>query len=77
MSDTNRCPKCRGDMQQGFIVDNSYGELIVSHWAAGAPRKSFWTGTKLPQEKRIPIGTYRCSSCGFLEAYARPDFAAT
>jgi hypothetical protein len=76
MSDQDRCPKCRGDMEQGFIIDNSHGERIVSHWAAGAPRKSFWTGTKV-QQKAVPIGTYRCSSCGFLEAYARPEFGAT
>ena len=77
MSESRRCPKCPGHMDQGFIIDNSVGDRIVSHWAAGAPRKSFWTGTKLPQEKLIPIGTYRCSSCGYLEAYARPEFAAT
>jgi hypothetical protein len=33
-------------------------------------------GLKLPDEKLVPIGTYRCSSCGFLEQYARQEFAA-
>lgn len=77
MFESHRCPKCPGPMEQGFIIDNSYGELLVSHWAPGVPRKSFWTGTKLPKEKLVPIGTYRCSSCGYLEAYAKPEFAAT
>jgi predicted nucleic-acid-binding Zn-ribbon protein len=77
MSESHRCPKCSSQMEQGYVIDNTYGALIVSHWAAGAPRKSFWTGTKRSKEKQIPIGTYRCSSCGYLEAYARPEFAAT
>jgi hypothetical protein len=70
------CPKCKGAMQQGFILDLTYGARVVSQWAAGAPRKSFWQGTKLPEEGLIPIGTFRCSMCGFLESYAREEFAA-
>ena len=64
-------------MEQGFVVDKDHAWQIVSHWVAGAPLKSFWTGTKVPEGKRIPIGSYRCSSCGFLESYARDEFAAT
>jgi len=64
-------------MEQGFVLDNAdYGVRVVSHWAAGAPLKSFWAGTKLPDGKLVPVGTYRCSSCGYLEQYARPEFAA-
>ena len=63
-------------MEQGFVLDQTYGARGVSQWAAGAPVKSFWTGTKLPEEKLVPIGTYRCSSCGYLESYAKPEFAA-
>ena len=74
---TSPCPKCSAQMEQGFVMDNSYGARIVSHWAAGAPRKSFWQGTKMPEEKLIPIGTFRCTACGFLESYALPEFEAT
>ncbi len=64
-------------MEQGFVVDNTHGGgWAVSEWAVGAPSKSFWTGVKLPQEKLVPIGTYRCTSCGFLEFFARQEFAA-
>ena len=76
MSAPQRCPKCGSGMKQGFVLDNIPGGRIVSQWAEGAPLKSFWTGTKLPDEDFIPIGAYRCSSCGFLELYARPEFAA-
>lgn len=64
-------------MEQGFIADNTVGGQFVSHWVPGAPRQSFWTGTKLPAEDLIPIGAYRCASCGYLEFYARGEFAAT
>ena len=63
-------------MEQGFVLDHDYSARVVSQWAAGVPLKSFWSGTKLPDEKLIPIGTYRCSSCGYLESYARQEFAA-
>ena len=70
------CPKCGSGMEQGFVLDNTHGARIVSQWAAGPPRKSFWVGTKLPEDEFVPIGTYRCSSCGYLESYARQEFAA-
>jgi Domain of unknown function (DUF6487) len=72
-----QCPKCNGQMEQGFVVDNAHGgRVVVSHWAAGPPQKSFWFGTKLPDEKLLSIGTFRCTSCGFLESYARQEFDA-
>ena len=73
----SRCPKCEGEMEQGFIRDVTHGGRLVSHWTAGIPEKSFWTGTKAVAEGQIvPIGTFRCVSCGFLESYARQEFAA-
>ena len=72
----NHCPKCKSFMEQGFVLDTTYGGAIVGQWSAGAPVKSFWTGTKTPAGEPIPIGTFRCSSCGYLEAYARKEFAA-
>ena len=63
-------------MEQGFVLDKDQGSRVVSQWAAGAPLKSFWLGTKVPDKEFLPIGTYRCSSCGYLESYARPEFAA-
>jgi len=72
----DHCPKCKGAMEQGYVLDHTYGARVVSHWAKGAPQKSFFMGTKLPDQQLVPIGTYRCSACGYLEAYARPEFAA-
>ncbi len=70
------CPKCQGNMVQGFIAD--FADLgqnaSVSTWIEGEPQASLLFGTKTPSAKRIPVGTYRCSACGYLESYARPEF---
>lgn len=71
------CPKCQDDLVQGFVPDTVLGETKVSVWSEGAPRKSFWRGTSGRQEERIPIGAFRCSHCGYLELYARGEFAPT
>ncbi len=74
-----RCPKCDGPMVQGFIVDHhAGGKRLVSTWVEGAPEKSrWWSGAaKVPADKCLPVGAFRCSVCGFLESYARPEFAA-
>ena len=74
-----RCPKCNGVMVQGFIADFQGSKFCrVSNWVEGAPVKSTWLGMSFPAsgEKYIPVGTFRCSVCGFLESYARPEFAA-
>jgi hypothetical protein len=63
-------------MEQGFILDNTHGARLVSHWARGAPLRSFWAGTKVPDDT-VPVGAYRCATCGFLEMYARSEFAVT
>ena len=63
-------------MEQGFLLDQTHGGRSVSHWAAGPPQKSFWVGTKQPKTS-IPVGVFRCESCGYLEAFAREEFAPT
>jgi Domain of unknown function (DUF6487) len=76
-AETTRCPKCNGEMAQGFIFDyHAGGKRLVSTWVEGAPEKSFCRVTKIPAEKCLPVGVFRCSGCGFLESYARPEFAA-
>jgi uncharacterized protein DUF6487 len=77
MSASSRvCPKCNNKMEQGFVMELTSGPRLVTHWAPGPPQKSFWSGTKMPDEGLVPIGTFRCSSCGFLESFAMPEFSA-
>ncbi len=76
MSEPTVCPKCNGKMVRGFVADWSHAQVFVSQWVEGWPHKSFWTGTKVPSDKCIPIGTFRCGECGYLESYARPNYGA-
>ena len=43
------------------------------------PKKVGWLfvqAKEAPPDKCVPVGVFRCSACGFLESYARPEFAA-
>ena len=76
-AEPTRCPKCNGAMVQGFIFDHhAGGKRLVNTWVEGAPEESFWRVTKIPVDKCLPVGVFRCSGCGFLKSYARPEFAA-
>ena len=68
------CPKCRQEMVQGWVMDVTYGGRVPQQWAPGAPRQSFWTGTKRPDAPLVPVAAFRCPSCGLLEFYARDEF---
>jgi len=70
------CPKCQGEMEQGFVLDYFKGGRSVISWSSGQPKKSFFFGIKLFEVKQIPIGTFRCKDCGYLESFARPEFDA-
>jgi predicted nucleic-acid-binding Zn-ribbon protein len=70
------CPKCQGEMEQGFVLEISQGGRSVISWSSGQPKKSFFFGIKLFEVKQIPIGTFRCKDCGYLESFARPEFDA-
>jgi hypothetical protein len=63
-----RCPKCQSPMTEGVIVEKDQSRSGVSTWRAGAPVDRWW-GVKLGG-KPIPIQTWRCDRCSFLESYA-------
>lgn len=65
------CAKCRGRMEEGFISDNTHGGVLASRWVEGQPENSFWTGIKTSGKKQVQVTTYRCTSCGYLESYAK------
>jgi hypothetical protein len=68
--DILNCPKCKGMMELGFVIDHGHGGVrTVSQWAEGEPQKSFWTGLKVSEPKEV--STHRCTACGYLESYAK------
>jgi predicted nucleic-acid-binding Zn-ribbon protein len=65
------CSKCGNSMEAGFIVDHGHANSPqVETWVEGEPRKSFWSGLKISDRLQLPVTTYRCQTCGYLEAYA-------
>jgi hypothetical protein len=66
------CPKCSTAMEAGYVLDQTHGAMTQSTWIEGAPEPSFWTGLKLKGHQRLPVTTYRCPVCGYLESYASP-----
>lgn len=60
-------------MEPGLLLDKGHANsLNVTEWLEGAPEKSVWTGlkTKGKERLRLPVRTFRCPSCGYLESYA-------
>ena len=70
---TPRCPKCAEPMDEGFIVDYTYGGQAAASWVEGPPQRSIWTGLKLGGKVKRQVATFCCPKCGFLESYAKPD----
>jgi hypothetical protein len=57
-------------MEPGFVLDETRNQHAVATWIEGAPESSFWMGIKLRGKQRLPVTTYRCRRCGYLESYA-------
>lgn len=68
-----KCPDCGGTMQDGFLLEDTYGAHQAVRWVKGTPVKSFWTGLKLKGREKWQIVTYRCADCGLLKSYAREE----
>ncbi len=67
------CPRCRGDMGDGFLLESGdYNWPSVSRWVEGAPEEKRWTGLNLKDRRVLAVRTFRCERCGYLEFYA-PD----
>ncbi|QDT74769.1 PF20097 family protein [Lacipirellula limnantheis] len=67
------CPKCNGQMNQGFVADKTRAAVEVMTWRPGPPETSFFSGTKLPAGS-LPIAAFCCEHCGYLEFYASKLF---
>jgi len=73
----NSCPECGSTMEEGFIPDKSYGVLLQSRWQRGIPEDAKFlgikSGVKLNMKESAKITAYRCTKCGFLKFYAKPN----
>ncbi len=64
------CPKCTGNMEEGFLLDVTRGANRQATWVQGRPELSFWTGLKIKGKPQRRVTTLRCTRCGYLESYA-------
>jgi hypothetical protein len=62
-------------MDEECVIDQGYGALHQPRWVEGTPQVSFWSGLKVRGKERLPITTYRCPACGYLESYAKAEEA--
>ena len=69
------CPRCGGAFEAGHILDQNHGSGLAEQtkWQPGMPARSFWTGLKVKRRELLPVMTYRCVECGYLEMYARGE----
>jgi uncharacterized Zn finger protein len=65
-----KCVKCGTVMEEGFVLDNTYGARLQAEWVEGAPEGSRWMGIKTKGKEHLPVLTYRCPNCAYLESYA-------
>ena len=63
------CPKCGGEMAEGFVPDLNLGPLLP-FWVVGKPETDFLGGLKVSGKDRYQIETFRCAKCGYLESFA-------
>lgn len=59
-------------MSEGFTLDKTDSTRKVAEWVEGVPEVSRWTGAKIKSRRLLPIATYRCERCFYLENYAPP-----
>lgn len=68
-----RCPRCTGSMEKGYVADLTYGATLQSAWTPGEPvPRRILGGIKHEDGRDVPIVTFRCQRCGYLESYAPP-----
>jgi hypothetical protein len=72
MTQPTTCPKCHGSMEQGLMLDRKDGGSdLQARWVRGEPTpRTFWGNVRLKGRKPLPVTTYRCEGCGYLESFA-------
>jgi len=61
-------------MEPGFVLDRNRFDDRQSTWMEGSLESNIWTGSvKASERVQIPVTTYRCTGCGYLESYATPE----
>ena len=72
MTQPTTCPKCNGSMEPGLMLDRKdWATERQVRWVGGEPTpKTFFGGMSLKGREPLPVTTYRCEGCGYLESFA-------
>jgi hypothetical protein len=56
-------------MEQGYVMDRGHGNTAagVATWVSGIAERSWWTGLKLKGREQVPLDTFLCRKCGYIE----------
>jgi len=71
MTNPITCMRCQSPMEEGFLLDRTYGGLLQTRWCEGKPDGSGWFGdaTRSQADRGRRVVSYRCTGCGLIESY--------
>lgn len=69
MTEAMRCMRCGGPMEVGFMRDLAHRHKAQAAWVGGTPQPALLWGV-VTHGREVPVVTYRCEGCGYLESYA-------
>jgi hypothetical protein len=70
MKEPVECIRCHAQMEAGFVAYVSEYGWKQAIWSPGEPKERHLIGLKLEKEQVVPITTFRCPKCEYLESYA-------
>lgn len=74
MDESVKCIRCQARMECGYLPDGGDTNLLFRHWwAAGTYKLDCWKHPKVSRDQLVPVTTYRCPNCGYLESYAMQE----
>jgi hypothetical protein len=59
------CSECSEKMQEGYVLDFTYGGRLRSRWVEGKPKKDLWVGLSIKGKQVFYITAYRCENVAF------------
>ena len=66
------CPKCDGAMTVGVVLNGLQGGQLMPCWVEGIPEQTYFGNLKLRNVRAMPVSSFRCGACGYIELFAPP-----
>jgi hypothetical protein len=59
-------------MTAGVVLNGLQGGQLMPCWVEGIPDQNFFGNLKLRNRQTLPVTSFRCQACGYLELFAPP-----